>query len=62
MPKNIDDDFDALDIDELPEDFENIEIRQILANNQIAARQRLEQLMENRELDRLINGGLDYWD
>ena len=42
MPKNIDDDFDALDIDELPEDFENIEIRQILANNQIAARQRLE--------------------
>lgn len=62
MSKNIDDDFDALDADELPDDFENIEIRQIVVNNQIAARQRLEQLMENRELDRLINGGFDYWD
>ncbi len=62
MSKSIDDDYDAMNADELPDDFEDFEIRQLVVKNQPAVRQRLEQLMENRELDRLINDGFDYWD
>lgn len=62
MPKSIDDDYDAIDADELPDDLEDIEISPVVVKNQLAARQKLEQLMENRELNRLINDGFDYWD
>lgn len=50
-----DDDFDS-DM-EMLDDFEDID--EALSINFVDARRRLEQLREDRELERLINGGYD---
>lgn len=51
------DDVEDISDDDFADDFD----LKVDAMDSIDARRRLEQLMEDRELDRLINGDLDDW-
>ncbi|MCW9014518.1 MAG: hypothetical protein OQL06_12105 [Gammaproteobacteria bacterium] len=60
------DDYESIDDDEIPDDdipddFEKVETRQSLLKRSSDARRKLEQLLENRELERLINGESYDW-
>jgi hypothetical protein len=54
------DTFVGMDEDETLDDQEEVESKEITARSQSDARRRLEQLKEEKELERLING--DYYD
>ncbi|MDH5765337.1 MAG: hypothetical protein OEZ38_04905 [Gammaproteobacteria bacterium] len=56
-----DDDYDAEDGDEMLEDFEDIEDPETVLVSHSDARRRLEQLKEEKELERLIKGEFDDW-
>ena len=62
MAEDIDDDdaFDDMDDDEMVDDEVEIEIKEVSAKTQADARRRVEQLREEKALDRLLNG--DYYD
>lgn len=57
-----DDDYEAEDGDEMLEDFEDIEDPETVLVSHSDARRRLEQLKEEKELERLIKGDFDDWD
>lgn len=56
-----DDDFDDESDDEMLDDFEQVEIRQISFKDSAAARRRLEQIKEEKALERLLKGDFDDW-
>jgi len=63
-----DDDFDDDEGDadgvgdgEILDDFEDIEDKQVILKDPSHARRRLEQLREEKELERLLKGDLDDW-
>jgi hypothetical protein len=65
MADDIEDDEDedtfvGMDEDELLDEQDDEEDKEVTARSQSDARRRLEQLREDRELERLING--DYYD
>lgn len=57
-----DDDFDEVDDDEIVEDFEEIDDTVSELKYTANARRRLEELMEERELQRLLRGDIGDWD
>jgi len=56
------DTFVGMDEDEVLDDQADEEDKEIAARSQSDARRRLEQLREDRELERLINGDYYDWD
>lgn len=56
-----DDDYEVSEEDEILEKYEKLDSKRYTLKRQLAARRRLEQLMENRELDRMISGDFYDW-
>lgn len=57
-----DDAFDTEDDDEMLDEYEKIEDEKSIVDKYSDARRRLEQLREDKELERLLKGGFDDWD
>jgi hypothetical protein len=56
-----DDEGDAVSDGEVLDDFEDIDDKVIVLKDPSHARRRLEQLREEKELERLLRGDLDDW-
>ncbi|MDH5471919.1 MAG: hypothetical protein OEY87_03195 [Gammaproteobacteria bacterium] len=58
------DDFDEVDDEDgaMLEDFDEIDDKEIILKDYSDARRRLEQIREDKELERLIRGEFDDWD
>lgn len=57
-----DDAFDTEDDDEMLDEYEKIEDEKSIVDKYSDARRRLEQLREDKELERLLKGDFDDWD
>jgi len=55
-------DGDSFDNDETPDDFDDIENKPVSLKDSAVARRRLEQVMEERALERLLKEDYDDWD
>lgn len=56
-----DDDFDGESDDDMLDDYEKVENKQISFKDSAAARRRLEQIKEEMALERLLKGDFDDW-